>query len=117
MDEPLVRPFLDWNLKANEIFLYSDYSLIEFELPRDFDTLFWKGSANLIETSVHIPFSIINGWAPTQKISLGHKHVCLIQFAGDIPSVIKELGEVNDAHKDDWELVLVNRADFLSKGS
>lgn len=53
---------------------------------------------------------------PTQKISKGHKHVCLMQFGSDIPSVLKELPEVNDISKGNIELVLVRRADFLYKG-
>ena len=115
LDEPLVSPFLNWKTKANEVFLYATYSPVEFSLPINFDTFFWHGSDNFISTSVHIPFSIINGWAPTQKVSIGHKHVCLLQFFDEIPKIVKDLPEVNGSLLTPNDLILVNRSDISGK--
>jgi hypothetical protein len=115
LDEPLVSPFLNWKKKNNEVFLYATYSTVEFSLPITFDTFFWHGSDNFIPTSVHIPFSIINGWAPTQNVNIGHKYVCLLQFQGEIPEVIKELPEVNDTLNTPFDLILANRLDLPAK--
>lgn len=112
LDEPLVGPFLDWKTKTNEVFLYATYSPIEFSLPMDFDTFFWHGSDNFTHTSVHIPFSIINGWAPTQKVSIGHKYVCLLQFLDEIPEIVKDLPDVNGLLHAPFDLILANRSDL-----
>jgi hypothetical protein len=112
LDEPLVEPFLNWKTKANEIFLYATYSLVEFTLPMNFDTFYWHGSKDFIHTYVHVPYSIINGWAPTHKVSLGHKHVCLLQFQDDIPEIVKALPEVNAPTRAPFELILTNKSDL-----
>lgn len=115
LDEPLVGLFLDWKAKANEVFLYSTYSPVEFNLPINFDTFFWHESSSLTHTSVHIPFSIINGWAPTQKVSIGHKHICVLQFPGEIPEIVKELPEANGLLHAPVALILANRSDLHDK--
>ena len=86
-------------------------------MPIAFDTFFWKDSDYLIETSVQIPFSIINGWAPTQTVSLGHKHICLMQFNLEIPPANRELPEVNSEGLNHRQLVLANRLEILAKDS
>jgi hypothetical protein len=115
MDLPLLEPFLDWKLKPNEIFLYATYSLLEFDLPKDFDVFFWQGNKNLVDAPVHIPFAIIDGIAPGETVSRGHKHVCLLQFQGPVPDIIKELPEVNGPFSSSSDLILSKRTDLFSK--
>ncbi|MDH7463516.1 hypothetical protein QEG73_19605 [Chitinophagaceae bacterium 26-R-25] len=114
LDEPLVEPFLAYKPTSDEVFLYADYSLSEFSLPIDFGTLLWKNE--VVEVNVHIPFAIINGWAPVQMVSKGHKYVCLLQFVGDIPEVLRNLPEVNSGESADSVLILTRKVDLPIKG-
>lgn len=109
-DEPLVEPFLAYKPGKYEVFLYADYSPSEFSLPLDFDTLVWKDE--VLDVHVHIPFAVIDGWAPVQMVSKGHKHVCLLQFDSDIPEVVRNLREVNSNKSADAVLILAKKADI-----
>ncbi len=94
--DSLFEKFMKWQLKDNEIMLYTDYSLIEFDLPTHFDTIIKTTEPeSRIETRVIIPYSVINGWAAIDKIEKGHRHVCPLQFEGRLPEVVKCLPEVN----------------------
>jgi hypothetical protein len=110
LDEPLVEPFLAYKPAGNEVFLYADYSLSEFSLPLDFDTFLWKDE--VFGVQVHVPFAVINGWAPVQMVSRGHKYVCLLRFAGGLPEVIKNLPEVNSGENADTVLILARKVDI-----
>jgi hypothetical protein len=110
LDEPLVEPFLVYKPTRDEVFLYADYSLCEFPLPLDFDTFLWKDE--VIDVQVHIPFAIINGWAPVQMISKGHKYLCLLRFDGDIPEMLRNLPEVNSGERAETLLILTRKVDL-----
>lgn len=114
LDEPLVEPFLAYKPAVNEVFLYADYSLSEFSLPLYFDTFLWKDE--VLDVQVHVPFAVINGWAPVQMVSKGHKYVCLLQFTGDIPVVLRNLPEVNSGKSIDTVLILTNKVDLPTAG-
>lgn len=112
MDEPLIERFLNWERQQNEIFLYATYSSLEFDLPLDFDIFFWDGSDDYKYYQVHVPFSVINGWAPIAKVAQGHKHVCLLQFQGEVPGFIWNLPEVNHSVAKTSDLFLVSKANL-----
>jgi hypothetical protein len=114
LDEPLVEPFLAYKPSSYELFLYSDYALSEFSLPLDFDTLVWKDE--VLDVQVHVPFAIINGWAPVQMVTKGHKYVCLLQFVGYIPEVLGNLPEVNSGEIADTVLILASKVDLPKIG-
>jgi len=87
--DELFEQFMKWQRKENEIMLYSDYSLISFDLPANFDSILQNtASANRIDVKVVIPYSILNGWAAINKIEKGHRNVCLLQFADKVPDII-----------------------------
>jgi hypothetical protein len=113
LDEALVEPFLAYKPTNNEVFLYADYSHSEFSLPLDFDTFFWKDE--VLDVQVHVPFAVINGWAPVKMVSKGHKYVCLLQFAGDIPDLFRNLPEVNSGENADTVLILARKVDQHTK--
>lgn len=115
LDKPLVEPFLAYKPTSNEVFLYADYSLSGFSLPLDFDTFLWKDE--VLYMQVHVPFAVINGWAPVQMVSEGHKYICLLQFIGDIPEVLRNLPEVNSGESADTVLILARKVDLPTKGS
>lgn len=109
LNESLIDPFLGYQPNNSEIFLYAAYSHEEFSLPLDFDTIVWKDE--IIDVLVHVPFAVINGWAPVQMISKGHKYVCLLQFVGEIPGVLNNLPEVNSGELADTVLILARKTD------
>jgi hypothetical protein len=74
----------------------------------------WKDE--ILKVQVHVPFAIINGWAPVKMVSKGHKYVCLLQFAGNIPEVLRNLPEVNSGKNTDTVLILARMVDLPTAG-
>ncbi len=110
----LFEQFMKWQRKDNEIMLHADYSSIGFDLPVNFDSITQVAlSNNRTDVKVVIPYSILNGWATINKIAMGHKHVCLLQFDDEVPPIIKDLPEVNSKNRRaGYEIVLYNMADI-----
>ena len=115
--DSLFEQFMKWQGKDNEIMLYANYSLTGFDLPVNFDSITQVAFPdNRTDVKIVIPYSIINGWAPINKIGRGHRHVCLLQFDDEVPEIIKGLPEVNSKNGSaGYEVILYNVSDIASQ--
>ncbi len=111
--DELFEQFMKWQKKENEIMLYSNNSLVSFDLPVSFDSILQTTlSSYKIDVKVVIPYSILNGWAAISKIEKGHRNVCLLQFADKVPDIIRDLPEVNSKKEGNGhEIILFNQTD------
>ena len=110
--DQLFEAFMNWTPKRGEIMLYSDYCIHPFKLPTFFDSIMQTNKPQVrINTKVHVPFAVLNGWAAINEIAVGHRHVCLLQFEGHVPETIAGLPEVNiNNYKQEYDIVLFNEA-------
>jgi len=95
--DPLFESFMNWQRKDNQIMLYTDFCSLGFKLPATFYSIAQIGLPDsTIDANVVIPYSILNGWAPVNKIEKGHRHACLLQFNNnEVPMIVRTLPEVN----------------------
>lgn len=115
--DALFEQFMDLQPKENEIMLYAEYCDHVFDLPTTFNSIIKADFSDArMEVNSIIPFSVINGWAAINKIEVGHKHACLVQFDNEVPDIVKNLPEVNSRLSSTrYELCFFNWVDVDSK--
>jgi hypothetical protein len=92
---PFFGEFMNLKVSNNEIMLYSDYCLHQFQLPVSFNRVSEdENGKDRIEVNVHIPYAIINEWAPITTVEPGHRYACLLQFKTPVPLLFRTLPEV-----------------------
>lgn len=84
--------FINWAGASNEIAVLTMYAYADLEIPRYFNIIFdINNPDNYEETDFKIIIAIMDGYAPFKTIGYGHKHVCILQFEKEIPSILNLL--------------------------
>lgn len=80
--------FINWQKKANELAIFTLYAYDDICLPKKFDIIFQVDKPNnFIQLDFTITQAVFNAWTPLNKISRGHRHVCIVQFNQYIPDI------------------------------
>jgi hypothetical protein len=73
--------FINWQKNNNEIVVLTMYAYDDILLPKKYDTVFQIDKpTNFVHLDFTITQAVLNGWTAVNKISRGHKHICVIQF-------------------------------------
>ena len=84
--------YINWRRQENQIAVFTLYAYADFMLPKQFNVIFQTDNPdNYIETDYLLVQSVHEAWFPLDSVSHGHKHLCVFQFAGAIPSILNLL--------------------------
>lgn len=88
----LYNKFINWNRKPDEIALFTYYSYADFKVPKQFNCLFNTNNPyEFIKTEFTLTQCLYEGFAPSNMIDHGHKHICILEFKNKIPEIVNEL--------------------------
>ncbi len=86
--DAIYKSFIEWENTANEIAVFTSYAYADLDIPKHFDTVFdISDPDNYDKVDYELILPILNGYAPFNGISHGHKHVCVLKFEKSIPSI------------------------------
>ena len=86
--------FINWRRSENEIAVFTMYAYADFQIPKSYDCIF---DYHAPEQNMYAKFvlsqSICEGWFPVGFIECKHKHLCILTFENDVPSIFHKLIE------------------------
>jgi hypothetical protein len=84
--------FINWQKIDNEIVVLTMYAYDDILLPKKYGTVFQIDKpTNFVHTDFIITQAVLNGWTGVNKISRGHKHICVIQFNKAVDNIFSLL--------------------------
>lgn len=114
--ENSIEEFLNRPKAINEIAVYTTYAYADFAVPRKYDILFDDDNVDdFVETPFILEYSLINIAVflyLNQTIGHGHKHVCILNFEREVPSILRELPDIKEIERDNKRICFCQKADF-----
>ncbi|MBS1664908.1 MAG: hypothetical protein JST68_27925 [Bacteroidetes bacterium] len=112
-DETYYR-FMSWSGKKNEIAVLTTYASAGFSLPISFDFIFADNDHTLtVDTRYKATQAVWNGWTPIEFVDRGHKHILILEFDTEIPTIFSSLPKfIEGTYPDGQYLCFCNKTDF-----
>jgi hypothetical protein len=111
-----VEIFLNRSKSANEIAVFTSYAYADFLVPRTYEIVFdYDNVDNFVETSFILQYSLnyaISFFFLNQAIDDGHRHICILIFENEIPSLLKMLKCAEDENADNKRIGFCQKIDF-----
>lgn len=109
--------YINWKRQENEIIVFTLYAYTNLKINKEFDCIFNINNPDefLFEKFI-LTQSIYEGWAPTDIIDRGHKHLLVFKFKNEVPKIFfklhKEETYGDTRPKDYVKLGFCNKEDF-----
>ncbi len=111
-----VADFLNRPKTVNEIAVYTTYAYADFTVPRKYDILFdYYNVDNFVEAPFTLEYSLINIgpiFYLSQAIGHGHKHLCILSFEHEVPSILTQLPDIKEIEGYNKWICFCQKADF-----
>jgi len=103
----LYYDFLNWTKNDNEIMVLTMYAYADIKIPKRFNIIFQLDNTdNFVETNYTITKVILNGWTSTSQITMGHKHITIVEFDNSIPDILNLLSDFKHQGSDKKQIQL-----------
>ena len=90
--------FVHWARQPNEVAVFTWHAYADLALPKQFNCIFHVDNPReflLISYTLTQSIILLGGGLPIGRIEHGHKHICVITFAQEVPAIFNLL------HKED----------------
>ncbi len=107
--------FINWEKTENEIVVLTMYAYDDILLPKKYNIVFQIDKpSNFVNLDFTITQAIWNSWTGVNKISRGHKHICVIRFDKAVDNIFNLLTYFDPKRTvhDNIELGLCDKNDF-----
>jgi hypothetical protein len=86
------QKYTTWKRESNEIIVFTMYAYADLKLNKKFDCIFnYDNPDEFVFEEFILTQSIYEGWAPTETVDDGHKHLLVFRFENDIPKILFKL--------------------------